>query len=57
MTVVGVLSYEVLSSSILLEDYTAGGNFFGTITGGASGLSRIGTLFEGHPDGFYVMLL
>ena len=27
----------------------------GTIAGGASGLSRIGTLVEGHPDGFYVI--
>ena len=29
-------------------------NFFGTIAVGASGLSRIGTLVEGHPHGFYV---
>ena len=49
MTVVGVLSYEVLSSGILSWQL-----FFGTIAGGASGLSRIGTLVDGHPDGFYV---
>ena len=34
--------------------HTVLANFFGTIAGGASGLSRIGTLVEGHPDGFYV---
>ena len=27
---------------------------FGTIAGGASGLSRIGTMAGGQPDGFYV---
>ena len=34
--------------------HTVQANFFGTIAGGASGLSRIGTLVEGQPDGFIV---
>ena len=37
--------------------HTVLANFFGTIAGGASGLSRIGTLVEGHPDGFHVILI
>ena len=37
--------------------HTVLAKFFGTIAGGASGLSRIGTMAGGQPDGFYVTVL
>ena len=35
--------------------HTVLAKFLGTIAGGASGLSRIGTMADGQPDGFYVI--
>ena len=37
--------------------HTVLAKFFGTIAGGASGLSRIGTMADGQPDGFYVIVV